>query len=146
MVNPAFYMNLRLGCGIKTVDRLQDTFGRASAIVFRQCGHLLLQQRVRTAEFLVPEHESFDTFGEFVVEARSVAPGGKLETSLVLIDDAEPGLLAPMVQGEEKLELHPRAITAAVEWLRKRHAGTAGTDGARLDAPGADAGCAAVAR
>jgi pimeloyl-ACP methyl ester carboxylesterase len=75
------------------------------------------------------------TFGEFVVEARSVAPGGKLETSLVLIDDAEPGLLAPMVQGDEKLELHPRAIAATIEWLRKRHAGSAATDGARLESP-----------
>jgi alpha/beta superfamily hydrolase len=74
------------------------------------------------------------TFGEFVVEARNVAPGGKLETSLVLIDDAEPGLLAPTVVDNETLELHPRAIAAAVEWLRKRHADTAG-DGARLDAP-----------
>lgn len=74
------------------------------------------------------------TFGEFVVEARSVAPGGKLETSLVLIDDAEPGLLAPTVREEEKLELHPRAIAAAVEWLRKHHARPSGTDGARLHA------------
>lgn len=74
------------------------------------------------------------TFGEFVVEARSVAPGGTLETSLVLIDDAEPGLLAPTVREEEKLELHPRAIAAAVEWLRKHHAGPSGTDGARLHA------------
>jgi pimeloyl-ACP methyl ester carboxylesterase len=74
------------------------------------------------------------TFGEFVVEARSVAPAGKLDTSLVLIDDAEPGLLAPSLRGEEKLELHPRAIAAAVEWLRKRHAGPSGTDGARLNA------------
>jgi pimeloyl-ACP methyl ester carboxylesterase len=75
------------------------------------------------------------TFGEFVVEARSVAAGGKLETSLVLIDDAEPGLLAPMVQGEEKLELHPRAIAATIEWLRKRHAGPPAPDGARLQVP-----------
>lgn len=75
------------------------------------------------------------TFGEFVVEARSVAPAGKLETSLVLIDDAEPGLLAPMIQNEEKLELHPRAIAAAVEWLRRRHVSPTGADGARLETP-----------
>jgi pimeloyl-ACP methyl ester carboxylesterase len=86
------------------------------------------------------------TFGEFVVEARSVAPGGKLETSLVLIDDAEPGLLAPTVQGEEKLELHPRAIAATVEWLRKRHAGSPATDGARRDEPRTGAPCAASGR
>jgi len=75
------------------------------------------------------------TFGEFVVEARSVAPGGKLETSLALIDDAEPGLLAPMVQGDEKLELHPRAIAATIDWLRKRHAAAPATDGAHRDSP-----------
>jgi len=75
------------------------------------------------------------TFGEFVVQARSVAPAGKLETSLVLIDDAEPGLLAPMIQNEEKLELHPRAIAAAVEWLRRRHVSPTGADGARLETP-----------
>jgi pimeloyl-ACP methyl ester carboxylesterase len=75
------------------------------------------------------------TFGEFVVESRGAAPGGKLETSLVLIDDAEPGLLAPTVQGEEKLELHPRAIAATIEWLRKRHAAAPTTDGAHRDSP-----------
>jgi pimeloyl-ACP methyl ester carboxylesterase len=87
------------------------------------------------------------TFGEFVVEARSVAPGGKLETSLVLIDDAEPGLLAPMVQNDEKLELHPRAVSAVLEWLRKRHASaTTGSDGARLDGPRSGAWRAAAAQ
>lgn len=75
------------------------------------------------------------TFGEFVVEARSVAPGGALETSLVLVDDAEPGLLAPTIRDQEKIELHPRAISAAIEWLRKRHAGAPATDGARSSPP-----------
>jgi pimeloyl-ACP methyl ester carboxylesterase len=73
------------------------------------------------------------TFGEFVVESRSTAAGEKLETSLVLVDDAEPGLLAPTVRDEEKLELHPRAIAAALEWLRKQHAATSKTEGAYLD-------------
>jgi pimeloyl-ACP methyl ester carboxylesterase len=84
------------------------------------------------------------TFGEFVVEARSVAPGGKLETSLVLIDDAEPGLLAPTIRDEEKLELHPRAIAVALEWLRKQHAGVINADGARLGGSRADARRAAA--
>lgn len=86
------------------------------------------------------------TFGDFVVEARSVAPGGKLETALVLIDDAEPGLLAPTVQGEEKLELHPRAIAATIEWLRKRHAAAPATDGARRESPRSGASFAAFGR
>ena len=62
------------------------------------------------------------THCQFVVEARNVAPGGKLVTELVLVDGAEPGMLAPSVDGSERLELHPRAITATVEWLRKKHA------------------------
>lgn len=62
------------------------------------------------------------TFGEFVVESRSIAPEGKLSTTLVLVDDAEPGMLAPLIEGSETFELHPRAIGATVEWLRKTHA------------------------
>jgi pimeloyl-ACP methyl ester carboxylesterase len=62
------------------------------------------------------------TYGEFVVETRSVAPGKKLSTELVLIDDAEPGMLAPLVEGSERFELHPRALSTTVDWLRKTHA------------------------
>jgi hypothetical protein len=62
------------------------------------------------------------TYGEFVVERRNVAPEGKLSTDLILIDDAEPGMLAPLVDGSERFELHPRALTATVDWLRKAHA------------------------
>jgi len=70
------------------------------------------------------------TFGEFVVETRRAASEGKLTTDLRLIDGAEPGLIEPSPSDEETLNLHPSAISAIVEWLRKSHA--AGLDGARL--------------
>lgn len=63
------------------------------------------------------------TYGEFVVESRSVAEGGKLATDLVLVDDAEHGLLAPGVTGSERLALHPRAVSAMVDWLQKKRTG-----------------------
>jgi len=62
------------------------------------------------------------TYGEFVVETRKSASEGKLATDLKLIEGAEPGLLAPSVGETETLDLHPSAITAVVEWLRKAHA------------------------
>ena len=70
------------------------------------------------------------TFGEFVVETRRTASEGKLSTDLKLIEGAEPGLLAPSVGETETLDLHPSAISAAVDWLRKAHA--AKLKGARL--------------
>ena len=70
------------------------------------------------------------TFGEFVVETRRTASEGKLVTELRLIDGAEPGLLAPAPGETESLDLHPNAITAVVDWLRKAHA--AGLNGASL--------------
>jgi pimeloyl-ACP methyl ester carboxylesterase len=62
------------------------------------------------------------THGQFVVESRNVAPEGKLSTELILIDGAEPGLLAPNLDGAERFELHPRAITVTIDWLRKAQA------------------------
>lgn len=70
------------------------------------------------------------TFGEFVVETRRTASEGKLLTDLRLIDGAEPGLIEPSPSDAETLNLHPSAIAAVVDWLRKSHA--AGLDGARL--------------
>jgi pimeloyl-ACP methyl ester carboxylesterase len=70
------------------------------------------------------------TFGEFVVETRRTASEGKLLTDLRLIDGAEPGLIEPSPSDTETLNLHPSAISAVVDWLRKSHA--AGLDGARL--------------
>ena len=57
-------------------------------------------------------------FGEFLVEARNNAPDKKLETEIVLLDDAEPGLLALPKKGEEPTyTLDSRATDAAIRWL-----------------------------
>ncbi len=66
-------------------------------------------------------------YGEFVAEARSRASQSKLETELVIIDDAEPGLLAGRPKnGEFVYSIHPRAVEAVVGWLM-RHAGSGAT-------------------
>jgi alpha-beta hydrolase superfamily lysophospholipase len=60
-------------------------------------------------------------YGEFVAEARARANPQKLSTDLVLIDDAEPGLLATQQKnGESVYSLHPRALDAIVQWLTQR--------------------------
>jgi hypothetical protein len=62
------------------------------------------------------------TYGEFVVETRRATSEGKLATDLQLIDGAEPGLIEPSAADDERLNLHPIAIRAVVDWLRKAHA------------------------
>ena len=73
------------------------------------------------------------TYGEFVVETRRATSEGKLATELRLIDGAEPGLIEPSPAEDERLNLHPAAIGAVVEWLRKSHAQT--LHGAALPRP-----------
>jgi len=57
-------------------------------------------------------------YGEFVAEARRNAEGRKLETEFVLLDDAEPGVLAVRKDGDRaRVSIDPRATDAIVRWL-----------------------------
>jgi len=57
-------------------------------------------------------------YGQFLVEARANAQGKKLETEIVLLDEAQPGLLALPKKGEEPTyTLDSRATDAAIRWL-----------------------------
>ncbi|MFQ5351786.1 MAG: hypothetical protein ACE5D3_01795, partial [Candidatus Binatia bacterium] len=65
-------------------------------------------------------------YGRFVSEARNKVAEGRLETELVLIDDAEAGLLAPVpADGHASYGLHPKAIDAVIDWLRRHKTGPA---------------------
>lgn len=74
-------------------------------------------------------------YGRFVTEARAKEPGGSLETELVLIEDAQAGLLAPAAEeGGPAYGLHPKAVDAVIDWLRRhktRPAPTTASDGKR---------------
>ena len=59
-------------------------------------------------------------FGSFVVEARSSASDGPLETELVLLDEVQRGILVP--SGDQSVMIDRRATTAIVGWLRQRRA------------------------
>lgn len=60
--------------------------------------------------------------GQFPVDARSRAKDRKLETSLVTLPGAEDTLLAPVDKngGGKLYSLDPRAVDAAIEWMRGR--------------------------
>ena len=57
-------------------------------------------------------------YGEFVAEARRNNEGRKLETDLVLLDNAEPGVLAVDKDGDHtRVSIDPRATDAIIRWL-----------------------------
>lgn len=60
--------------------------------------------------------------GQFPVDARSRVTDRKLETSLVTLPGAEDTLLTPVDQsgGGKLYSLDPRAVDAAIEWMRGR--------------------------
>jgi pimeloyl-ACP methyl ester carboxylesterase len=60
--------------------------------------------------------------GQFPVDARSRVTDRKLETSLVTLPGAEDTLLSPIDKtgGGKLYSLDPRAVDAAIEWMRGR--------------------------
>ncbi len=64
-------------------------------------------------------------YGRFVAEARDKADE-ELRTELVLVDDAEAGLLAPPAeQRRASYGLHPKGVAAVVDWLRRQRSAVA---------------------
>jgi pimeloyl-ACP methyl ester carboxylesterase len=60
-------------------------------------------------------------YGQFVAEARQRAENGSLPTKLVLLENAERGLLAQRLEGEQTVySLDSRATDAVVRWLMER--------------------------
>lgn len=65
-------------------------------------------------------------YGEFVAEARDNYEGESLKTKVVILHDAERGALAPPdPEHPDTIRLHPKAVTALLEWLRSQHAESA---------------------
>ena len=57
-------------------------------------------------------------YGAFVADARKKFQARKLETDLVILDEAKPGLLATNETGKDVYyTLDPRATEAVVRWL-----------------------------
>jgi hypothetical protein len=60
-------------------------------------------------------------YGSFIVETRDKRGEGKLDTDLVILEHAEPGLLAPTESGSETVyTVDPAAVSATVSWLSGR--------------------------
>jgi len=60
-------------------------------------------------------------YGKFIVEAREKRSEGKLETKLVILETAEPGLLSPVDTGDDTIyTLDPEAIRETISWLSGR--------------------------
>ena len=57
-------------------------------------------------------------YGRFIVEAREKHTESKLETELILLEKAEPGLLAAIEKGDDTIyTIDPAAVRATISWL-----------------------------
>lgn len=57
-------------------------------------------------------------YGKFIVEAREKHADLKLETKLVILEDADPGLLSPVETGGDTIyTVDPAAVRALISWL-----------------------------
>jgi alpha-beta hydrolase superfamily lysophospholipase len=114
-------------------DAIAGIYPRYAAVV-EPAGAVLLDSmvgerdslRIKTPMLIVNSGRDPDDrlqYGKFVAEAREHNDDGALETALVVLDRAEPGLLSPVRIGSRTVyTLDPDAVKATVEWLRKRAA------------------------
>ncbi len=126
-VDPDKVFLLGHGLGTDTIAAIYPRFES----VLPPAGVVLFDSRVGetdatriTAPLLVvnPGKDPDDRYqyGEFVVEARE-KHDPPLPTELVLLPDAERGLVTPRtVRGRTTYTLDPRAVDAALKWLRRR--------------------------
>jgi alpha-beta hydrolase superfamily lysophospholipase len=124
-VDPERVFMLGHGLGTDTIAAIYPRF----AAVTRPAGAVLLDNavgesdgvRIEAPTLIVnPGKDPDDKFqyGAFVADARSKVEGRKLETELVILEGAQPGLLATSETGKDVYyTLDSRATDAVVRWL-----------------------------
>jgi pimeloyl-ACP methyl ester carboxylesterase len=124
-VDPERVFLLGHGLGTDTIAAIYPRF----AAIARRAGAILLDNavgesdgvRIEAPTLIVnPGKDPDDRFqyGEFVADARKKSETHKLETEVVLLDDAKPGLLATNETGNDVYyTLDSRATEAVVRWL-----------------------------
>jgi alpha-beta hydrolase superfamily lysophospholipase len=127
-VDPEHVFLLGHGGGTDTIAGIYPRFAAAKA----PAGVILLDNAVGESDSLrieVPtlvinagkDPDEHYQFGEFLVEARRNAQGRKLATEFLLLEDAQPGVLAVQKDADQaKVSIDPRATDAIVRWLGER--------------------------